>query len=78
MRVIRLLDTFSTDELVDAVEIATQRETTDPAAIGLILERGEMLRYSAQPRPIDAAMLGESYPVSDLNAHAISDLNEDF
>lgn len=76
MRVMRLLEQHSMNDLVDAVAAAEQRGTDDPAAIALLLQQGAQPYQAAPPLHLDPNARGCSRPVPDLTNYTIDALKE--
>jgi hypothetical protein len=76
MRVIALLEHHSMQDLLRAVETATQRGTNDPAAIALILQQETHPYHAAEPLHVAPGIRGCSRPVANLDSYDIKDLKE--
>lgn len=76
MRVMRLLEQHSMNDLVDAVLTAQQRGTDDPAAIALILQQGAQPYHAAPPLHLDPSAHGCVRPISDLTNYTLDTLKE--
>jgi len=76
MRVIALLRTYPLEQVINTVELARIRGTSDPGAIAFLLDQASSPRYAAAPLVISAAIVGAARPSVDMARYATEQLVE--
>ncbi|MHB8148216.1 MAG: IS21 family transposase [Vulcanimicrobiaceae bacterium] len=76
MRVIALLRTYPLEQVINTVELARIRGTSDPGAIAFLLDQASSPRYAAAPLVISAAITGAARPNVDMARYATEHLVE--
>jgi len=76
MRVMSLLKTFTAGQVVEMVELARIRGTSDPDAIALMLDQASSPQYSDTPLIINASIAGTTRPTVDMTRYATEELAE--
>ena len=68
--------TFTVGQVVEMVELARIRGTSDPDAIAFMLDQASSLRYSDTPLIINASIAGVARPTVDMKRYATAGLAE--